>query len=379
MKGTKTKVGTSSGLPKWRLRVYVGRDELGKQHFETKTLTASARDADRELARMIELAHPGGAASSTDARKRTFAAAVELWRRKDAPKLSPATVRQYELNLSAWILDDLGGLPVTRIQPSTVARLRERIIESGRTGATANRIHATISAVLRRAVDEGWLTHNPAREVKRARESWRPPTAPKVDELARLLDAIDDEDDRAMVLLAIATGARRGELCALRWSDLHGAKLTIERSIYADTSEAIEKDTKAHASRTVTLSRSAVEVLRARRARAKAWAKRCKIALDDDGFIFSDEPSGRIPWRPDFVSHRWERIRKAAELPKVRFHDLRHYAATAALAAGADPATVRDRLGHGNVATTSLYVHGREDADAELAEALDDELSKLVG
>jgi integrase len=384
VKGSKSKAGTVGGAPKWRLRVFLGRTAEGKMQYDSKTFIGTAREADAELGRMIELAHPGGSARTVDARKRTFSAALALWRTKDAHKKSPPTVRGYESNLARHILPELGDDPVAKITPKRLAALFEKLSESGLKASTVNNVHTAISAVLQRAVLEDWLTSNPARAVKRARVDWRPPTAPEGDSLVQLLDAIDDEDDRALVLLAVVTGARRGELCALRWSDLdlEAGRVEIARSLVVGTEAGaglVEKDTKTHAARTNELPALAVDALRVRRARAERWAKTCGTELDAEGFVFSDEPRGLAPWRPDLVSHRWARVRARAGLPKVRFHDLRHFAASEALAAGEDPVTVRDRLGHRSLDTTNLYAHSRREADAKLATALDGRMRALLG
>jgi integrase len=382
MKGTKSKAGRTPEGTKWRLRVFLGRDAEGKQRFDTKTLVGTAREADDELAEMIRNAHPAGAGPSEIAGKRTFGAALEHWRKIDARPLKASTLRGYEANYRLHVLPHFGDVKVSKISPASLELFYAELYEKGLKPATVHQIHAAISAVLSTAVRLRWIPRNPARETKRARIEWRPPTAPERDDLPKLLGALatdDDADMRALVLVAIATGARRGELCALRWSDLKGRKLTIEHSIYATQKQRIETDTKTHASRIVTLPAYAVEALKARRARAESWAKRFRVKLDADGYVFSDEPRGREPWRPDFVTFRWGKARKAAGLPKVRFHDLRHFAASEALANGADIATVRDRMGHRSLATTSLYSHGRDEGDEALANRDDDAMRALLG
>jgi integrase len=384
VKGNKTKVSKSSTGTKWRLRVFVGRDAEGKQRYETKTYVGTAREADEELAAMIVDAHPAGAGPTEIAGKRTFAAALEHWRKVDASNLKPSTLRGYESNYAKHVLPRFSDVRVSKITPASLELFYAELYASGLKPATVHQIHTSISAVLSTAVRLRWLARNPARETRRQRIEWRPPTAPVRDDLPALLaelTADDDLDMRSLVLVAVATGARRGELCALRWSDLdrRRKRLTIARSIYATKRERIEGDTKTHAERVVTLPAYALEALEARRARAELWAERCGGKLARDGFVFSDEPRGLVPWRPDFVTFRWIRARNAAGLTKVRFHDLRHFAASEALANGADVATVRDRLGHRSLATTSLYVHGRDDADEELAQRDDDGIGRILG
>jgi integrase len=168
-------------------------------------------------------------------------------------------------------------------------------------------------------------------------------------------------------LLAV-TGCRRGEACALRWSDVHWerSEIAISRSIAQVGQERIEKDTKTHQARRVAIDEATLELLREFHLCARERALAVGVALADDAFLFSEEPDGSAPWRPDVCTNWFGRLRTELGLGHVRLHDVRHFVATALGDAGTNIATISARLGHRDKATTlNIYSHSFPAADAE--------------
>lgn len=207
------------------------------------------------------------------------------------------------------------------------------------------------------------------------------PQPPSAEEAGRLLaEASKDADWGTFVWLAMITGARRGELCGLRWRhiDFDTGTISLYRSIAQDGSEKFEKDTKAHQQRRVTIDSETAVVLEGHRARCADRADALGISLAADTFVFSLSPSGDRPLTPDSVSQRY---RKLAERLKIRttLHKLRHYSATELITAGVDIRTVAGRLGHGGGGTTTLRVYAAwvSEADQRASEALGRRLATL--
>src|SRR4030095_9144657 len=150
-----------------------------------------------------------------------------------------------------------------------------------------------------------------------------------------------------LLWLAATTGARRGELCALRWGnvDLEAGELLILRNLFQAAGRLVEKDTKTHAARRLALSEDSVALLDEHRRRCFERAAACGARLCDDAYVFSFDPAGRQPMHPDSVTHRFSRLAKQLGL-RTRLHDLRHYAATQLIAGGVDLRTVSGRIGH---------------------------------
>ena len=173
--------------------------------------------------------------------------------------------------------------------------------------------------------------------------------------------------------LAVTTGARRGELCALKWSsiDTDAGTLTIGRAIVEIEGGLFEKDTKTHAIRRIALDEQTLAILADQHTAAKKLAIEAEVELPADAYVFTFDPAGAVPWTPDYATKTFQQIRTAAKQSTVRLHDLRHFAATRLLAAGVPVRTVSGRLGHANAATTlSVYAHFVEASDADAARIL---------
>jgi integrase len=182
-----------------------------------------------------------------------------------------------------------------------------------------------------------------------------------------------------LLWLAATTGARRGELCALRWSsvDLDAAELVIVRNLIVRGGQLVEKDTKTHAARRIALSDDSIALLEEHRRRCAERAQACGVPLTADTYVFSFDPAGRQPMNPDSVTHRFGRLAKQVGL-HTRLHDLRHYAATQLIAGGVDVRTVSGRIGHagGGATTLRVYTHFQAAPDRRAAELLEQTLRR---
>src|SRR5262245_28058414 len=168
----------------------------------------------------------------------------------------------------------------------------------------------------------------------------------------RLLETALEEDPALglYLRLAVIVGARRGELCGLRWNrvDLDHAELLLDRGIiYVPGEGLIEQDTKTHVGRRVAVDARTVELLRTHRVRAARLALEVGISLPADAYVFSRTVDGSIPMRPDGMSHRFAKVRDRLGFTG-RLHDLRHFMVTQLVAAGVDVRTVAGRAGHGD-------------------------------
>jgi integrase len=193
--------------------------------------------------------------------------------------------------------------------------------------------------------------------------------------VARLF-ALAQEDDPELavyVVMAAATGACRSDVLALRWRDLDldAGIIRIERAIVMGPSGPVEKDTKTHATRKVSLDPTTLAMLCRHRELVIERAALCRVKLRPTAFVFSQEVDGSEPWRPNSTTRAFARLCRRAGLEGVRLHDLRHYVATRLLASGVDVRTVAGRLGHRDAATTlNVYSHFLAEADRDAANVL---------
>lgn len=297
-----------------------------------------------------------------------------------AGTLRPTTARCYRQQLDQYLLPRIGSVRLSRLRASDLtamyaaivseraaaiaeadrqqAREDEYAVAAGRARCRVRRppsfgptsvvrLHGTVHAALNAAVRAGEIASNPARyaEVPRRRRSKVRPWS--AQDYGVFLDYLQDTHDPMAALFRVAghTGLRRGELCGLRWEDVDTrARVLVVRRQILDIGAGTfigKPKTRSGEDRVVDLDVGTARMLNSLR-RAQA---------DESGYVFTG-PSGG-PWHPATVSHRFRRLNTLAGLPRCRFHDLRHLAASLQLAAGVDMAIVSKRLGHSTYTITA--------------------------
>jgi integrase len=240
--------------------------------------------------------------------------------------------------------------------------------------STIRQIHWILSGAFSRAVRWRWLMRNPIDEAMPPAAPAPRPTPPSAEEAAQLaMEAWQDVDWGTLVWVAMTTGARRGELCALRWSDLDltNGVIHLHESIAQHGGQRWTKDTKTHQQRRVALDPETVGVLAEHLERWCDRAAALGVKLARNAYVFSLVPDASKPLVPDSVSQRYSKM--AARLGiNTHLHSLRHYSATELISGGADIRTVAGRLGHGGGGTTTLRVYAAwvSEADQRAAKML---------
>ena len=234
--------------------------------------------------------------------------------------------------------------------------------------ASVRKVHFIISGALAAATRWEWIASNPAAEAKKPKQTAPQPKPPSSEEAARIVAASwgQDESWGMLIWLKMVTGARRGELLALRWDDVHldQGVLEIRRNFTQRRGKAREKDTKTHQMRRISLDPDTTDLLRQYRHHTKDQVEQLGSSLGDSAFVFSYEPDHSRPCNPDGISHRYARM--SAELGiKSHLHTLRHYSATELISSGVDVRTVAGRLGHGGGGTTTLRVYAAWVAESD--------------
>lgn len=252
--------------------------------------------------------------------------------------------------------------------------------------------HTVLSSALTRAVRWGWIPRNPAADASPPAEPRREINPPTVDDVGRALAAAGGQL-AAFLMLAATTGARRGELAGLQWRDLtleqHTAgsgtvagSMVVRRGVtYTPSTGVVVGDTKTGRSghRVVALDVVTVRCMAGHQLQREQQLEQLGIRWRPDWFVFS-ATAGETPWRPDYPSARWRKLRAELGIGEVRLHDLRHFMATSMLEDGVAPLVVAGRLGHTTTATTlGRYAHFVRAADAAAANALGDRLDPTRG
>ncbi|MGO9583356.1 MAG: tyrosine-type recombinase/integrase [Acidimicrobiales bacterium] len=288
---------------------------------------------------------------------------------------SPVTLREYQRIVEKNLRPELGRIKLSRLTAHDLDLLYAKLTARGNKALTVRHVHALMSAALRQG--ERWELVD--RDVSRRAS---PPalrrsevTAPRPDEVRRVIEAADAVEPALanMLRLAALTGARRGELCALRWSDLdcNAGTLRIGRSLYDVIGAGFgEKDTKSHSVRFVALDERGLMMLQAHRTFVESLANAAGVTIAPDAFMFSRTAGNRDPIRPNVLSQFTKRAAAKAGV-RTHIHAFRHFCATQAIAAGFDVVTVGARLGHTDASITlRVYSHAVEHRDRELAASL---------
>jgi integrase len=173
--------------------------------------------------------------------------------------------------------------------------------------------------------------------------------------------------------LAATTGARRGQLLALRWRDvdLDRGTIAFTRALVMGPEGPVLAATKNDRTHQVELDGETLHVLHDARVRAEKQAVDAGVALAVEAFLFTRDADGHRPWPPNHATHQFIAARRAAGLPHFRLHDFRHFMATQMLASSVPLATVAQRLNHARVSTTvNIYTHAIRAWDRPAAEML---------
>jgi integrase len=226
--------------------------------------------------------------------------------------------------------------------------------------STVRQIHSIISGALSAATRWDWTPSNAASDAKRPRPDPPTPTPPTAEQAARILAAAwkQDADWGTLIWLKMVTGARRGELCALRWYDVHlgDGVIEIRRNFTRRNGRSREKGTKTHQMRRLGLDPETIEVLTEQRQRYIDRMAELDTEAGGAAHVFSYDADHSRPCDPDGITHRYARMCRSLGIDS-HLHTLRHYAATELINAGFDVRTVAGRLGHGGGGTTTLRVY----------------------
>jgi integrase len=239
----------------------------------------------------------------------------------------------------------------------------------GLSNSSIRQIHWCLSGALKRAVRWRWIAVNPLGQAEPPSATKPNPHPPTPEQAAAIVnEAFKDLPWGVLVWLAMVTGARRGELCALRWNllDLDNAVLWIQTSIAQDGAKTWEKETKTHQQRRIALDEVTLALLRAYRQHCDQHAAEFERQVAADGRIFSSAVDHSTWVNPDTVSQRYRRMCARKPLRwDMNIHQLRHYSATELISSGVDVRTVAGRLGHGGGGSTTLRVYSAWVAESD--------------
>jgi integrase len=373
------------GEKSWELKFSLGTDSLtGKRRTAYHSFKGTRRDAERELTRLMAAAERG---DHIDPSRASLAEFLDRWEAWAATQVSAKTLERYKELAALHVRPHLGAMRVQKLKTVNFAELYARLQRAKPEGAglaprTVGHVHRLMHRVLGHAVKWGVIAGNPvtAAEPPRVEHTEVEILAP--DQIKTVLQALRGRPLYPIAVLALATGARRGELAALRWADvdLDGGKITIARSLEETGAGLAFKDPKTRAGRrVVSIPPSVVAEMRTHR--KVQLEQRMALGLGrapDDALVFA-RPDGQA-WAPDTLSGEWARTVRLLKLPRVTLHGLRHTHVSQLIASGLDVVTVSRRIGHGSpTITLGVYAHLFGAGDDRAAQVVEAAFAKVLG
>ena len=298
-------------------------------------------------------------------------------------EVAPKSHERYAEIVEHFLIPALGNLPLVKLTPSHIQEAyntwaiggRRDNKEGGLSARTRHHIHRILRSALARAVEQQLVARNPADAFRKRlpKVEHREMMTLSAEQSARLLDAIKHTRIYWPVLLALTAGMRRGEVFALRWKnvDLEGCALRVVESLEQTKLGIRFKAPKSGKARAITLPVFAVKELK--RLKRQQAEELLILGVRQTGETLVCARADGEPLQPQSLTHQFTRlINRVKDLPRVRFHDLRHSHATQLLLAGVHPKIAQERLGHATITTTlDLYSHVTETMQSDAAERLD--------
>jgi len=381
MKGHVRKRGKKS----WAVVVDLGRDANGKRRQKWVSVKGNRREAERKLTEVLRELDTG---TYVEPSKLTVREYLDLWLNDHAKgQVGAKTFERYKQLIERHVVPTLGSYKLPELKPLHLQALYGKALESGRSDGkgglapqTVVHIHRVLRTALKKAVKWQLLARNPADAVDPPRADKPEMKALDAEDTAKLLTAASRSTLKGPILVAVTTGVRRGELLALRWSDveLDRAELVIRRALQETNDGLSFKEPKtARGRRLIALPGLTVQFMRQHKADQAKQRLRLGPLYQDHGLIFP-RPDG-TPWPPDAFSTAFAALIRRSDLPHIRFHDLRHSHASQLLKQGVHPKVVSERLGHSTIAITlDTYSHVLPGLQAIAASEIDQLLNIAI-
>ncbi|MBA2681865.1 MAG: site-specific integrase [Ktedonobacteraceae bacterium] len=292
---------------------------------------------------------------------RTIGDFFEAWQVAVSPSVKPKTA-QYYANYLRRYTGDLQQLTLTQLKPQHLQKLYASLLAKGLSSTTVRHLHAVLHRAFASAVKQGIFVQNMCDLVDAPRIARTEMHVFNAEQAKRFLAAIQGNRYEALFALALGTGMRQGELLGLTWEnvDLDKGIVYVQRNMQWINKTYLLQEPKTNKSRRMIFVGPFLrDILVSHKERQHYHMQVLGESWKPSPWklVFTNSTGGVLHPSP-LVHHNFEPILVKAGLPKIRFHDLRHSAATLLLEAGINPKVVSEMLGHSSVSITlSLYAH----------------------
>lgn len=283
-------------------------------------------------------------------------------------RLRRSTHSSYKLNVTKHINPNIGTIRLEKLSPANVQSIYSAMEKAGLSARTRQLVHTILRRALQTAMKWGMTTRNVCDAVDRPKAPRQEMKFLSPEQVQTLLDAASGDPMEALYVLAVTSGLRQGELLGLEWHDIDfkGATLSVRRSLDQYNGQFWVNEPKTDKGRrVVTLPTIALDALLEHRKRALAAGH----GGADRIFTMEDGTPVTRDW---LRRHSFGPLLKRTKLPTIRFHDLRHSAATLLFSSGCHPKVVQERLGHSSIQITlDTYSHSLPSLQKDATDKLD--------
>lgn len=361
---------------RWAIVIDVPDPETGKRRRKWHSFQGTKRQAESECARLVAELDGG---SYIEPSKTTVREFFVRWLAHEKANVSPKTHSRYQELLLKNVAPLIGSVMLSKLSAARIDAAWTMLLENGKRNGKGGLSPRTVHhcrRVMLTAIDQAvkWdlLKKNPVALTRPPKVERTKMDAYDASQTADMLDLLRQSRMFIPALLAGLCGLRRGEILALRWRDidLQGGVISVRESAEQVGVVVRYKETKSGKSRAVAMSSSVTEALK--RHRLAQAEEQLKLGVRPDALSFVVAQADGKPLKPVSLTHEWTRLLAKTDLPRIRFHDLRHSHATQLLAAGVHPKIASERLGHSNIGITlDLYSHVMPGMQANAAEQVD--------